>query len=116
MLSSYNPANSTHSKSMNLKSAENIRDDILQVLQLLIEDLENELKDIETELRQKMYGDDQPPKAMEMPNSDNLLLERWEVEAEKAKTCLGGAITMQPDIGPTNYITAAQLPSGVACI
>jgi len=48
------------------------------------------------------------PQALEM--SANLLLERGEVE--KAQHCLGRAITVQPEIGSSKYLTAAQLFSG----
>ena len=47
--------------------------------------------------------------ALEM--SANLLLERGEVE--RAKHCLGRAITVQPELGHTKYLTAGQLFSGV---
>ena len=47
--------------------------------------------------------------ALEM--SANLLLERGELE--RAKHCLGRAITVQPDSGHTKYLTAGQLFSGV---
>ena len=46
--------------------------------------------------------------ALEM--SANLLLERGELE--RAKHCLGRAITVQPDSGHTKYLTAGQLFSG----
>lgn len=46
--------------------------------------------------------------ALEM--SANLLLERGEVE--RAKHCLGRAITVQPECGHTKYLTAGQLFSG----
>ena len=48
------------------------------------------------------------PQALEM--SANLLIERGEVE--KAQHCLGRAITVQPEIGSSKYLTAAQLFSG----
>jgi len=49
------------------------------------------------------------PQALEM--SANLLLERGEVD--RAQHCLGRAITVQPDMGHSKYLTAAQLFSGV---
>jgi len=53
--------------------------------------------------------DSDHPRALEM--CANLLLERGEVE--NAQHCLGRAITVQPEIGHTKYLTAAQLFTGL---
>ena len=53
--------------------------------------------------------DSDHPAALEM--CANLLLERGELE--KAKQCLGRAITVEPDTGFTKYLTAGQLFTGV---
>ena len=52
--------------------------------------------------------DSDHPVALEM--CANLLLEQGEVE--KAQHCLGRAITVQPDVGFSKYLTAGQLFSG----